>query len=60
MRCVMTPEQRTLLVELIAAELAQANATALAAGADPVGVRRALAVRIIALRAQLDGVRQGT
>ncbi len=60
MRCVLTPEQRTLLVELIAAELDQAHTTALAAGADPAGAHGALAARIIALKAELDRVRQRT
>lgn len=60
MRRVLTPEQRTALVELIAAELERANATAIEAGADPAGVHRALAARIIALKTELDRVRQRT
>lgn len=60
MHRALTPEQRTQLTELIAAELTRARATALAAGTDPVDVRYAVAARILALKAQVDRAHQRT
>jgi hypothetical protein len=56
----LTPEQRTQLVELIAAELTRSRATAVAAGTEPVEVGRAVAARILALKMQVDRARPRT
>jgi hypothetical protein len=51
----LTPEQRTQLTDLIAAELTLAHtaavAAARAAGTDPLDLGRAIAVRVTALEA---------
>jgi hypothetical protein len=56
---VLTPEQRTLLTDLITAELTRARATAFAAGADPVCVGSVVTGRITALEAIVRTDRSG-
>lgn len=56
----LTPEQRTQLIDLIAAELTRTHASAVASGTEPVEVGRAVAARILTLKAQVDRARRRT